>query len=1225
MNNPTNLTIMTIPTIPNIVVQTMNRVSDPGVVTTAAGRLPTWLQFASLLLLCTFGPIVSFGQDVPDIVPPSPGAFEMTRFAAQQPNLYTGTANVSVPLYTIPYDGWAIPLSLSYGASGIKANQEASEVGLGWSLNATAVVSRTILGKNDLFQGVGSQVPGYVYDPEPIPDTIVFNDEYWQRLYYSSGAVDTRPDLFNYSFFGFSGTFVLGKKSGDDIPVIKLNEDGCRITYDEANRLFTIDTPTGYKGTFDIPERSTSASGTAASNPAAWKLENNYSDPLQLKNQGMLRPTTSWYLSKIEGPRKRILLFEYDMVLNADNQEYESNYASITQPTWTAGSNFGAFMTIQEHVYLKTIEIPDEIRITFQMEDREDLERNYLYQNTDEFPLAAARLRRYSGISVEGLSGSSLSKDIHFHQSYFNYDYLDHGTQDKVAWLRSRLDKVTMEDQVYRFTYYYGEDGVPRKSTRGLDNFGHYNRKATLTEGMGQNVGTNNVAVSDPSWIYFQQSDFVANIDYGIAGALRRVYYPTGGFTEFNYDSHEYYAAGLEEGDGAEAVNANGDAGSAYAGGLRIRSIETDDGDGNRLRKSYEYLNEAGDRSSGLLMKPLHYSIFWIGGENQVIEKVVPADRFFAVNSAEGRNVGYSRVVERTENLSTLESFSSVYRYRNIPSRLTRDLDLTDFEDNWSNAYENGKIEYSGNREAKGDLVRTETTEYYPYQTASKPRAWNYGNISSNGLEDFWYVPYKIATTTLAPEKVTEWVHTSTGTITTESTYGYNQRLQMGTIVTTDSEGNSKRVILRRPLDFAPPSPIIQQLRSMNLIDPVLETITEVDGKIVGASGVQYEFEHDIPVVRTTYTHEIDKPFLASVDGSSFLGGYTENTTFLDYDAEGHPLEYRARDGVTTSFIWDDTHDIPLVQGQGVSFDDLNVAYAAAQGADYEEAIRQDPRTSSAMISTYDHDPLVGVVKTTGPNGLSTSFDFDEYERLRRIRDPDDNVLKEHEYNFIDYSRSTIATSTSLNFGIVNPGTSATEEIEITNAGNEPLLITDMTLPTHVSSTWDNQFIPDILVAPGEKFHLPFTFDAVVPGANSGTIVLHTPLGDQTVSYSAQVDEATRVMGLPETCIRVAENFASFPVAVTNDGNSLLTVTFVESDDEKVVPLHVDMEYDDLGFPHYTFVEVLPGSTNWVQVQLQSTQGDWDGEAELTFQSDATEVGETRVRIIGSNNPNGCE
>ncbi len=208
---------------------------------------------------------------IPDIVPPSPMAYEMTRFEAQQPSMYTGTANVTIPLYGIDFDGWQIPLTLSYYASGIKPNQEASEVGLGWSLNATAVISRTVSSGDDLLQTSINE--GFVYDNVDYVDFFDGSTTNWDNLsatekasfhhIFEYGNNDTEPDIFNYNFFGFNGSFSLSKKSttGDIVKVIKMNKDGVVVEFNEGAKNFTLTTPTGFVGQFTVTEKSTNLSG----------------------------------------------------------------------------------------------------------------------------------------------------------------------------------------------------------------------------------------------------------------------------------------------------------------------------------------------------------------------------------------------------------------------------------------------------------------------------------------------------------------------------------------------------------------------------------------------------------------------------------------------------------------------------------------------------------------------------------------------------------------------------------------------------------------------------------------------------------------------------------------------------------------------------------------------------------------------------------------------------
>lgn len=72
----------------------------------------------------------------PNILPPGPTAAELGKYGRVPINLSTGAVNLDIPLLTLKSKNLACPVSLSYYTTGVKVDEVASWVGMGWSLNA---------------------------------------------------------------------------------------------------------------------------------------------------------------------------------------------------------------------------------------------------------------------------------------------------------------------------------------------------------------------------------------------------------------------------------------------------------------------------------------------------------------------------------------------------------------------------------------------------------------------------------------------------------------------------------------------------------------------------------------------------------------------------------------------------------------------------------------------------------------------------------------------------------------------------------------------------------------------------------------------------------------------------------------------------------------------------------------------------------------------------------
>ena len=95
--------------------------------------------------------LLGFSQDNEKIVPDfaSPEIASFMKYEDINVSKYTGTPNISIPVYTLTDGEVVIPINLRYHASGIKVEEEASWVGLGWNLNVGGHISRRTNGRVD--------------------------------------------------------------------------------------------------------------------------------------------------------------------------------------------------------------------------------------------------------------------------------------------------------------------------------------------------------------------------------------------------------------------------------------------------------------------------------------------------------------------------------------------------------------------------------------------------------------------------------------------------------------------------------------------------------------------------------------------------------------------------------------------------------------------------------------------------------------------------------------------------------------------------------------------------------------------------------------------------------------------------------------------------------------------------------------------------------------------
>lgn len=190
-------------------------------------RLPTVLKNATLFLSLLSFPFISNSQSLNPPTIESPNAASLGSFGEVPVNMFTGTPNISVPLYTLKYGKISVPISLRYNSAAVKPGQQPSWVGSGWDLESIGSITRQARGiideeytYLDINNGVNNLSFYYPYTGEAVSSgssyanltnwnnpTQLLNDFITPVSGGPLPPADVQADEFSFNVLGHSGKF----------------------------------------------------------------------------------------------------------------------------------------------------------------------------------------------------------------------------------------------------------------------------------------------------------------------------------------------------------------------------------------------------------------------------------------------------------------------------------------------------------------------------------------------------------------------------------------------------------------------------------------------------------------------------------------------------------------------------------------------------------------------------------------------------------------------------------------------------------------------------------------------------------------------------------------------------------------------------------------------------------------------------------------------------------
>lgn len=512
-----------------------------------------------IMLLSDNGGSSSFFDGV---IPPSPQAAAIAKYAEYPVSHTTGIPDISVPLYEIDLGGFILPISISYHASGSKPDQIPTCVGLGWCLNAGGAISRTVLGAPDMYFASASQTDYRYYSLDNFRNMIkVVQDTeggaeigHLSSILGNSHEWDTESDRYTFNVAGKSGVFRYS------------HADGRYIVLNNSNDVVTSYEKSGNGLYFNL--RSTEGIEYEFKHEECSGVTDSFNE----------QPFTStWYVTSIRTPFGNIN-FTYQHAIPVDIK-YNSIKATsgprmelITEEK--SDGNVEYFFIDRYNI----IHSQSPYTISYGQELLKKIEWNgnrVEFEYVDEHPYRT--LQRLTVMKVYDSSGD-LSKSVTFD----NTDFWP--TDDSLTGRRLLTSVTDSEKGIWRFDYDKRTklpalvENMPNQA-RESDLWGYFNSTTrseprdvfTESQLLWLKEGVNEYDQwSSPDNLQIGCRDRKPNLACTRAGILRKIIFPTGGAVEYEYE-----------------LNTSG--GQTY-GGLRVKSItEYDNPNASGSKTTYEY------------------------------------------------------------------------------------------------------------------------------------------------------------------------------------------------------------------------------------------------------------------------------------------------------------------------------------------------------------------------------------------------------------------------------------------------------------------------------------------------------------------------------------------------------------------------------------------------------------------------------------------------------------
>ena len=500
---------------------------------------------------------------LPTVLPPNPKAFEFMKYGEVPVGKYTGVANISIPIYNIEAKGLNVPINLTYHSNGFRVNEESGWTGLGWTLHGAGSITQIVNGTDDFGFYSSRMMPDFETISSSLTQSSIgtcsnfyinakvgggtgvggcsfFNGNQINNIHpsYTSGIWDSEPDIFKFNFLGYSGSFLLDWKSET---FVCLTDRGIKIlpnshSSNQEPSGFLITVPEGHQFLFELKEESIYVANGSQSISGGGGLN------LSVHQE---RASRTYQLTYIQTNKGDVITFNYSLTNEIVGYPSISESLSIFEKKSISDSFPLGFLNYdvtkskslvkQKHSYLSSITFTKGI-ISFITSNRIDLvgakklDRIEVKRN-----LSSTALKTFNfnyGYFIGHTSGTNLNSDLKYYSNFVT----------KTSNEKTHRLKLNSLEELGKpsYTFDYNETlSLPQKTSLASDYWGFYNgylsNVTTFPNLYRFNYQDKNNYLDD-----YENNNKGASLEHTKSAVLKKITYPTKGFTEFTYELNSF-------------------------------------------------------------------------------------------------------------------------------------------------------------------------------------------------------------------------------------------------------------------------------------------------------------------------------------------------------------------------------------------------------------------------------------------------------------------------------------------------------------------------------------------------------------------------------------------------------------------------------------------------------------------------------------------------------------